>query len=214
MLFVVDPFEAAKLLEDAALALQAALNVADDNKQSLNQLSGAGISGSYLATGRYGWDDIDIVDDSNVLTGLALTNGECLDILKSIGDSPDGFVLALTTTMANVLPVPAGAISVGDFTCRPVDASQTYPGQAAKFQFPDLQITSVYTLFARGASYVTPADASKVDTSAQVATEGLSAFSQAHIRSVLQVSLRIVVLNTLQALYGLMIILLNFLVCF
>jgi len=188
---------------NAAAAAAAAL--AYDAKD-LRSLALGAVAREGLGAGTYTWTDINIVDDSqNQYFGLNLTNQECSNLLASLNSTTVNqttFQAAVAQQMTQLIPVPAGAIVFNtNLICYPIDASESLPDQGATFNV-QMVIASLYTSFAKGANYVTYNG--PINPALQVG-ESFALLSKSRVRSALQLSLRVVVLQYLQSYYNLQI---------
>ena len=140
-----------------------------------------------LATGSYGWTDLDIADDNSNLPRL--TNDECAGFM-GFEASASTLKTTLATELAKTLCVPSTAVqfSSSAITCAAQYPFQTGGDQHATFTV-HLQIKSLFAFFASGASYVMYANASAVNVGMQ-SPETTAPLNQQNVRSALQTSLR------------------------
>ncbi len=140
----------------------ATINAAENAIEVLGQqVSSAGASPNFIATGTYSWSDLSASVSS--LANPALTNLECETVLANFNAS------TLTSKFVNsvslLLPISPQAITmIANLTCGPVIPGQTLDDQPAYYT-AEFNISAHYIYFASDASYVTYA--SVVDHSLQ-----------------------------------------------
>ena len=170
-----------------------------DAQHALANLSAYGGAAAYLGTGTYSWSDIDIVADGSNFPRL--TNGQCNIFNQFFSSSQLLLKSTLAAEMAKILPVPAGGFGfqTSNIVCRPQYPLQTRDDQHALFAL-EVAVTGLYVYFANGASYVTYNNGA-VTTGNKQLSETSAALSQARVRAAVQLVMRRVTLNTLQAHY-------------
>ena len=200
-MIAVQQLEKSLLSFEASAQSSLAQSIAANVAQDLGSLLGNGSSLQLLATGTYNWTNINIVDDGSNLPPL--TNAQCLVFNQFFVAAQSSLKSQLAAQMAKTLPLPADGISFasGAIVCGPQYPLQTRSDQHALFVVEGLQLTTLYTMFAKGVGYVTYASPS-VNHNLQV-SEALAPLSIAAVRSALQTSLRRVFLATMQSYYRL-----------
>jgi hypothetical protein len=177
-------------------ALASAASVA--LQSSISNLVQNGASGSLLATGTYSYAALDISSDASL---PKLTNEQCSLFMSAI-KSQAALKAQLSTEMAQVLPLPASGIVFGssNITCKSFTTLGTKGDQRAVLLINELKLTTMYTMFAKGASYVVLASAG-ADTSQQP-LELFAPLSLQTVQAALQDALWRVFLETLMSYYG------------
>ena len=197
----MEAFEATVLKQVGAYQTSLATTAQSTISSILSDLQLIGADNSSSATGTYNWTNINIVDDGSNLPPL--TNAQCLVFNQFFVAAQSSLKSQLAAQMAKTLSLPADGISFasGAIVCGPQYPLQTRSDQHALFVVEGLQLTTLYTMFAKGVGYVTYASPS-VNHNLQV-SEALAPLSIAAVRSALQTSLRRVFLATMQSYYRL-----------
>eukprot|EP00042_Codosiga_hollandica_P049811 m.584942 g.584942 ORF g.584942 m.584942 type:complete len:1002 (-) comp57966_c0_seq4:1275-4280(-) len=120
------------------------------NNSTLTQFLVAGVSPSVSATGTYEWTNL-LIGDQGTSTST-FTNLQCKTVEDYLNQSD--IQTRLTEELTRELPITAGAVVyLAAVDCHPTISLQTLDAQPAQFTVK-LNITSLYTLFPIGASYV------------------------------------------------------------
>ena len=184
-------------LQEAIHDNTAIVTAASSNVQlQLMSLSQNGAPPSLLATGTYGWSDLNLADEPSGLPFM--TNAQCAQFTAFV-ESQTALKSALSIEMAKTLPVPRQGIKFSSeaIVCRPLSAVGTMPDERAVFRVSGLSLTAYYGLFARDAAYV--AYVSNVDHGAQSYEIAGPPLGLNNVRWALEDALRRIYLPALQS---------------
>ena len=157
-----------------------------------------GSAPSILATGSYGWNDLNIYDDSNPLQPM--TVGGCANFLSQ-QPSQSALKKSIIDELVKTLPIPSSAVNIQyTVTCGSKYPFENRPDQWAVFSVTGLSIGGRFTLFASTANYVAYASVN-IDHKLQP-SEFVAPLSQENVRVALEQALRRVYLGSLQTYYG------------
>ena len=162
----------------------------------LMALSQNGAPPSLLATGTYGWSDLNLADEPSGLPFM--TNAECAQFTAFV-PSQAALKSALSSQMTQALPVPAHGIvfSSAAITCQPLTAVGTMADERAVFRVSGMSLIAYFGLFARDGAYVTYAGS--VDHSVQEYEIAGPPLGLNNIRWALEDALRRIYLPALQS---------------
>ena len=186
---------------ESVLAYELALTIAQFNAQSssfnaaLALLASTGVSPSMVATGAYGWSNLNVEVDGSTLPPM--NNAQCSLFMTLQTQSV--LKAELEIELAKTLPILATGISIwSDVTCGPALPLQTREDQHAYFIVNGLKIQALYTMFPNSAyvTYVTSVD------HYQQLPELKAPLSQNNVSQALQDALRRVFLDNLQTYYS------------